>query len=316
MSLSKRTRQARVGFTLIELLVVIAIIAVLVSLTSVAVMKIMGKGPETQTRVEIGQLETGIASARTELGLDYVPSYLVLREDNAYDLNNAEHRATISLLQKMFGRHVDLRPVTAGGPGIDWNGNGRIDSGVDLILEGQHCLVFLLGGIPTPPGASAGCLGFSTDPVNPATPGGTRRGPYYEFKTNHLVRDPNNGFFTYRDAFDGQPYAYFSSRKSGNDYFTQYRPGSYRLRADRAPGAGPGDCPSLYDVGLTLGAFNDGTQFLKPRGFQIVSAGPNGAFGPGGTWNPSTGYPPGGATQAGEDDLANFSAGKLGTPQR
>ena len=125
----------------------------------------------------------------------------------------------------------------------------------------------------------------------------------------------NNGFFTCRDAFNGQPYAYLSSRKSGNDYFIQYRPGSYRLRADRAPAAGPGDCPSLYDVGLTLGAFNDGTQFLKPRGFQIVSAGPDGAFGPGGTWNPSRGYPRGGATQAGQDDLANFSAAQLGNPQ-
>src|SRR4051812_46462950 len=167
MSGSKRTRQTRVGFTLAELLLVIFIIVVLVSLTAAAVLRIMGKGPQTQTRVEIGQLETGIASARTELGLDYVPSYLVLREDNAYDSNNAEHRATKSLLQKMFGRRIVLRPVTAGGPGIDWNGNGQIESG-DLILEGQHCLVFFLGGIPTPPNTSAGCLGFSTDPVNPA----------------------------------------------------------------------------------------------------------------------------------------------------
>src|SRR4051794_31015672 len=117
MSVSRHTRQARVGFTMIELLVVIGIIAVLVSLTAAAVMKVMGQGSKTETRVEIGQLETGIASTLTDLGLGFVPSYLVLREDNAYDPGNAEHRATTSLLQKMFGKRIDLRPVSAGGSG-------------------------------------------------------------------------------------------------------------------------------------------------------------------------------------------------------
>src|SRR5207247_2502159 len=48
---------------------------------------------------------------------------------------------------------------------IDWNGNGNADGPV--ILEGDQCLVFFLGGIPIQ-GTPAGVLGFSTDPRDPS----------------------------------------------------------------------------------------------------------------------------------------------------
>jgi prepilin-type N-terminal cleavage/methylation domain-containing protein len=277
--------RSRPGYTLIELLVVIAIIATLISLTTAAVMKVLGRGAATQARAEITQLEIALATCRTDFGLDAVPSRLVLREDGRYDgpgPNSADYPRTMALLQKMFGRHFRvLSPY-------DWNGNGTIDSG-EVVLEGQHCLVFLLGGIPTSPGSSVGCTGFNTDSRNPATPGGKRAGPYFEFKPGRLRRDPDAGnFLVYLDPWREQPYAYFSATKAGNDYTP--------------------DCPSLGVAPY----FARGGQFLNPNGCQIISAGPDRRFGPGGLWNPATG----GGGPNGADDISNFSRGALGGPQQ
>jgi prepilin-type N-terminal cleavage/methylation domain-containing protein len=273
----------RRAFTLIELLVVIAIIAVLVSLTAAAVQKVRSRGVEVQARSEIGQLETALAACRTDFSLDAVPSRLVLREDGRYDRagpNRALYPQTITLLQKMFGRGFN----TAGR--YDWNGSGTLEGG-ELVLEGQHCLVFFLGGIPTPPGGTDGCTGFGTDKANPTAPGGTRHGPYYEFKANRLRRDAN-GFFIYLDPWRKQPYAYFSATKAGNDYTR--------------------DCPTLRVVPY----FDLSRRFLNPNGNQILSAGPDKVFGPGGMWDPAAGY----AGGDGADDLSNFSQSPLGVRQQ
>jgi prepilin-type N-terminal cleavage/methylation domain-containing protein len=277
--------RSRSAYTLIELLVVIAIVATLLSLTTAAVMKVLGRGAQTQARTEIGQLEIALATCRTDYGLDAVPSRLVLREDGRYDgpgPNRADYPRTVAFLQKMFGRHFKvLSPY-------DWNGSGAIEPG-EVVLEGQHCLVFFLGGIPTPPGAAVGCTGFNTDSRNPAAPGGTRAGPYFEFKSARLRRDPDAGnFLVYLDPWKEQPWAYFSATKAGNDYTP--------------------DCPSLGVAPY----FAPGHRFLNPNGCQIISAGPDHRFGPGGLWNPASG----GTDPNGADDISNFSRGALGGPQQ
>src|SRR5687767_836645 len=97
----------RAGFTLSELLVVIAIIAVLWRLTAAAVMKAAGSGPRAQTRHEIGQFETGLTTAKQELGqVEYLPSRLVLCEDSRdWNPARADHKASMTILSKMFGKH-------------------------------------------------------------------------------------------------------------------------------------------------------------------------------------------------------------------
>jgi prepilin-type N-terminal cleavage/methylation domain-containing protein len=288
MTTIRHRRAGRAGFTLIELLVVIAIIAVLVGLTAAAVQKVRSVGPQTQARTEIGQFETGLASCRTEFGLDYVPSKLVLREDGNYKTgtgpNQALYPKTVAILQKMFGRNFNVYGQ------YKWKGNAATSTG-ETVLEGQHCLVFFTGGIPTAPGGTNGCTGFNADNANPAAPGGTRRGPWFEFKSNRLRRDPN-GFFVYLDPWGGQPYAYFSATKAGNDY---------------SP-----DCPSLQTTPPVRPYVDLSNRFLNPNGYQIITAGPNKKFGPGGQWNPATGYT---NNPDGADDLSNFSRGPLGGPQ-
>jgi hypothetical protein len=53
---------------------------------------------------------------------------------------------------------------------------------------------------------------------------------------------------------------------------------------------------------------------MNPNGYQIISAGRDSLFGPGGSWNPAAGYTTAGSP--GLDDLANFSQTPLGGPQK
>ena len=47
--------------------------------------------------------------------------------------------------------------------------------------------------------------------------------------------------------------------------------------------------------------------------FQIISAGPNKIFGPGGNWTPGTG--PWAENQPGNDDISNWTQRKLGVAE-
>jgi prepilin-type N-terminal cleavage/methylation domain-containing protein len=290
----KNPNARRPGFTIIELLVVIAIIAVLASLISAAVFQAYNRASVVQAKTEITDLSNALASAKAAFNnVPYLPSRLVLREDNAYVAANIDEQRTSQFLQRAFGRYVTTIPQ-------DWNGNGKIDAGVAFTLQGPTALVFILGGIPTSAGGVLGCTGFSNLPNNPAplgnpiTPGATRKGPFYpNFQASRLMPDPiAPGFLYYTDTYGtGQPYLYFSSYAAGNDYNT-------------TPPDSPGGVVQPYrDVnGL----------FINGKGFQIISAGKDGLFGPGGPWNSTTGY---GTGQPGSDDQSNFSGSVLGNAQ-
>jgi hypothetical protein len=184
---------------------------------------------------------------------------------------------------------------------VDWNQNGVYDTAV--VLEGDQCLVFFLGGIPiayTP--TSRGALsnlppqvqGFSTNPKNPADLLSTadRIGPFFEFQTDRLVslqvsagllRSPFN--YSYLDRYgtsdglgnlvSGVPLAYFSSYKQANGY------NRYLLLS------GVSDCPSLISAsGVGVYPYAEtilpsGPKYLKPNDFQIISAGADLTFGSG-----------------------------------
>jgi prepilin-type N-terminal cleavage/methylation domain-containing protein len=312
MITSMRTRRGqRPSFTLIELLVVIAILAVLFSLTSAAVMKILGRGHHTKTRVEIGQLETAHATFRTEFNNPpFIPSRIKLSPRNNYPnraTKGTDDWFAVQTLQQIFAR-INVNPSAT--IVHDWSGSG---STADVILEGPECLVFFLGGIPTPPGQNPGCLGFSKDPAFPAKAptgrGEGRYGPYFQFDAARLVRTANPtapNFLNYIDPYAKRPYAYYSSYGTGNDY------NAY----PSATLATNNDCKflSTQPGGNGLNAYFTGAgatqRYMNEKSFQIISAGEDATFGPGGgAWNPNAGYsgqPPG------ADDIANFSSKLLG----
>lgn len=334
---SIQTRRSRPGFTLIEIIVTLAIIATLAGLILGAIVVLGNKGPETMARTEIKSLDTAMNSAIRELGganATNLPSFLILREDNEYYTDraatqvNPRYSSTIAALNRAFGRFLNLKPARAGGQDIDWNGDGSIlrrqGSQGDLFLQGHHCLVFWTGGIPSGgAGQQMTMTGFSADPQNPALPrvaGQARKGPFMQFQGPRLIRDMTadiqgnsaNGFPYYQDAFASgqqypQPYVYFSSAGAGNNYFLNPN-GSNILTNPMS------DCPLLppamvngNPVSLPLKPYmTSGTQFANPTGFQIISAGPDVFFGPGGQLPDMT--KPGGA-----DNLSNFQPGRLGS---
>jgi general secretion pathway protein G len=305
----RQHERGRAGFTLIELLMVIAIIGVLVSLLMAAVFKVTGSGEQAMVRSEISQLSQGITAFMAKYGLkNPPPSRLFLAASRAQygDL-------TVPGLQKDSYEYLTtvwprLAWVQDPNAIINW-GNWPTGKNPPVILEGHQTLVFFLGGIP----AADGCTGFSNNPRDPSALAGDRI-RFFDFKANRLLT-PNGQpwvpgtFYAYKDAYEKAPYAYFSSYKQTNNYNRYF------------PLLGNSDCNSLgtwpYATDILVSQTNVVGKYLNPDTYQIISAGPDGAFGPG-TRLPNANpkwlvkqsiYRAG---EPGYDDIANFHDRQLG----
>jgi general secretion pathway protein G len=309
----------------VELLVVMAIIAVLVSLISAAVLQATRQGPIVTCSTEISQLAVAIEAFKRQMGnLTYIPSQLKLSESNKYPNRNTPgslDNISVTFLAQVFGKRINFAPSGPVIPGkapppgltwLDWNNNGIVDD--DIILYGDQVLVFCLGGIPSTAGGNNTTLGFATDPTNP-TPGGsnwassTKTIPFYEFKSGRLIMPmlvgttptPYNGFFYYADPFNtNSPFVYLSSYPGGNNYNSSDSP-TYLTGTTVTP-----------TIPVAPGPYQDPSgRYINPNTFQILSAGADGIFGPGGSWDPTMGT----QTGNGRDDQSNFSRAILGAPQ-
>jgi prepilin-type N-terminal cleavage/methylation domain-containing protein len=302
---ARLTSRRRKAFTAIELLVVMAIILVLVALTVAAVMRYLVEGPNILTRTEMSKMEMGMAAFKEQNDVPYLPSQLLLNENmspsvwKSYPKGSLGHRSYL-FLRGAFGQRIFF-------PGnlVDWNNDGVLPQpGQDQvhILEGQECLVFHLGGIPSAPGTAPAALGFAKDPRNPAgfpprpgEPPSPRTQPLFEFTNRRLARSSRNqrgqapNFLVYNHPFaKAQPYLYYAAGKGGNDYTD--------------------DCPTYFPGG----PYRDTSgRFFKPNGVQIISAGNNGLFGALTVWDPYAGTQD---KQAG-DNIVNFSGKLLVAPQ-
>lgn len=294
----------RTAFTLVELLVVITILVILISLTAAGIFRFIQTGTQVTTRTEIGQMELALQTAMTQWKLSSLPSMIKLSPNLNYPQAGTPgtlDAVSLNTLKSMFGRNFG-RTIPQNG----FNWDPVSNTGQDLILEGEEALVFYLGGIPSkdPTTGVISMTGFSTNPADPTQQTGTRTAPFFDFKSSRLQQSPN--FFWYLDPYSTsgtspKPYAFFSS-----------------LSPNNLNGYG-NDCPSILAAnGQSLEPYFTGInsttslpQFINPRGFQIISAGADQQFGPGGQWNPTTGYGGG----PGNDDTANFSGSTLGTAQ-
>lgn len=281
-------RNRRNGFTLIELLVVMAIIVVMVSLLMVGLNQARISAKRTQTRAEISQISEGASIFAHQMGT--VPPLSGGGNGNGFRLctkytdnnGNVLNWPEVQALKDLF-------------PSMDLNDNGLRHplSGVVIYpdspdsLDGNQALFFWLAGGSDYTNFS----GFATNPRKPfAKPTGVqgekRKGPWFQprsldyFKDNFGVIDGR-----YRDVW-GTPYACLGYLQTARGY----------------PNA------SCFGVSPFLDATG---KPLQPNSIQVISAGPDKKFGPGGSYQPGQGaYGP---NQPGDDDIANFRKAQLGS---
>ncbi|VTU00481.1 Uncharacterized protein OS=Isosphaera pallida (strain ATCC 43644 / DSM 9630 / IS1B) GN=Isop_2823 PE=4 SV=1: N_methyl_2 [Gemmataceae bacterium] len=252
------TPRRRAAFTLVELLVVIAIIAVLVSLTLAGVQRVRVLGPQTENAARIQQIHDAIGRCKNELKLDYIPS-----------------NGGFNLKSTYAGNEPELDVLTRAFPNMPIGSPTGLPN---VTLDGNQTLCFFLTG-----GAGNSFTGFSNNPTQPFSGGGTtRKGPWLE-PNNKLFALAGNGQAWLVDVY-GVPYGYFASvGGKQNNYGTQ----TFQ--------------PSGQPVALT--PYTSAGRFMNESGFQIISAGRDKAFGGGGAL-PASG--------AGEDNQSNFSKFLLG----
>lgn len=236
-----RAGRPRPGFTLVELMVVVVILALLIAFLLPAINSSIRTGRNAAVSAEINQLAQALASFKSKYG-DFPPSRIILAEDGNYstlvantnsvsgaagDITIAQlAQRSLSYLRKFFPRAVfsTSGPVFPhnGTRWYDFNGNGVFDYATPYILDGHQCLVFFLGGIPTPNGSDYSMSGFGKDPTNPFSnnlaidPNGSgtapspmysanRTAPLFEFNTSRLyvIPDPNPRYGTSTGLFPG-----------------------------------------------------------------------------------------------------------------
>ncbi len=272
-----RRHAARSGFTLIEMMVVIVIIGILIGLLVPVIAGAFRRGKEAAEIAEIQNLVGALQRFKDRYGA-YPPSQIILREDGAYTFGAApfvgpgnqstavfDETLSIQYINRFWPQmriHTDGTAVTPAEIGdingdgtidvndfYDWNGDG-VKNG-PWYLQGDECLVFFLGGIPTgqytdsggtvqrpgsvgfdpkkyPPGA----LGFGKTPqwpTQPVVPSAGRDGPFYELPGERLQDRDGDGFYEltpYRNPGTAA-YAYFSSYDG-----TGYRPDDLNLATE------------------------------------------------------------------------------------
>jgi hypothetical protein len=264
--------------------VILGVIAVVVcgGALAIVILRRPIRQDELRNRHEIALLDTAMTSLVEEYKLRWLPSKLELNPSPKGSLSE-------EFILQMFPK-IDPQGKYA------WNGKDT----ESVTLEGQHVLVFLLGGVPSED-KSLYCTGFSTDATNPAasrTPDVARKAPMFEFRPRQLKRDMN-GFLVYLDIFGKVPYAFFSTGKNENVY-------------DRK-----GDCPGIsrflppdWPVPRPYLYSQEPLVFMKQNSWQIISAGPDCRFGAGGVvWPPISRLP---KTDPQADDQANFAERPLG----
>lgn len=267
-------RPPRRGFTLVEMLTVVVIIGILAGLATAVAMRVRVRATVTAIKLEIVNIESGIAQAKTAYHLALIP-------DGTSDADLVRFLA-VAFPNYNAGTNAANFKTDLQNAGINYDSTLKGDSAA--------ALVFWLGGMRE--AGKKELLGFSKNPRNPfKLPTSTtegRLGPFFDFRQDRLdfVGDKLY-YFQPNKGPDTEPYVYFKARADK----TYFLAGGTNLPSW-------GNCKPCYD--LRLGA----NVFANNKTFQIRAPGRDGkhgsdtAFG-GDTYGDDKSY----------DDIANFSDG-------
>ena len=272
----------RSAFTLIELMVVITIIALLMALVLPAIQKVRIGARRAQTGADISQLSAAAASFKQEFKF-YPPSELIVVNPTTGALTAMPFRIptnypsgpAVTLVQAQeqasFDIYRKMYPRWSGGAA--GTPTGFVNGGTNL--SGIQCLFYFTTG--------PGNTGWAIDaPIPPSPAANAKKGPYFEYGGQPLATP-----YMYNDAF-GIPYAYFASGLGGKYPDPTTYPGVTQF--------------------AVINPFLSANKYVNSDSVQIISAGADKTFGPGGNWAPGSGAYAEAAI--GADDMANFYGGK------
>jgi prepilin-type N-terminal cleavage/methylation domain-containing protein len=293
MILTRRPAAPRRAFTLTELLVVITIIALLIGLLLPALSGVRTKARETDNFQHMQQIATAVTNFQTKMRVEYIPAYGggnngVFRLRSQY-YNSPANATQISVNSPEALYLKQLFPQL---PPNNLGFSTGLTTAQERDMDPNQTLTFFLTGADI-----TQYQGFSNNrqqPFNVGAAADTRIGPFLETKPTDFDATGTRLL----DKF-GVPYAYFSAHvynTSRQAFVTDYGNGAYS---------------QTYTPAGTVQAYATAPgRFLNPKSFQIISAGANKLFGPGGVWAPGQGvYDQRGA---GYDDFGTFQKARLG----
>lgn len=301
--LRRRHPRHPAGFTLVELLIVITIVVILLALLLPAVHKIRVIGQETEARNEISQMSNAATTFKNDWAqcppsLFRLPTRPVSTNPNAAE--RALEDASFAFLKQRYNRWPAASDLDMAG-NINW-ANHQGMSGYQLptgqYLQGNQCMVLFLGGPER--------TGWAHD--RPAAPSGTAvsKTVYLEIKDAKLQGGLQFGYNSdlavYVDPF-GSAYVYFGSNHP-------QRGGKYNdLTATGHNDHLPMNTqhPDIVGGTGTVSPYQEGAKYSNEGMCQIICAGENQRFGPGGAWVPGNGVYAGAGD--GSDDMSNFNNG-------
>lgn len=265
-SSSPRHTVPRGAFSLIELMVVLVIIGILAGLLLPTLGRARMTAQIARVNADMESIKAGITAFKQRYGVD-PPSSITIHEASANWGTDPRSRAIIKQIWPQFDFTINR----------EMNGDSSLDP---IPLDGAECLVFFLGGMVDigSTSNSGGLVGFSKNPRNPfALDSGSRDGPFFEFvggvdptsarPVGRLCDTDGDSVVEYMDPLPSQtqPYVYFSSYGGAG-----YRNGDNSTRI-----AAP-----YYQDAAGKNAYNR-------ESFQLISPGPDFAYGLGGYFNTS-----------------------------